>query len=183
MKKWYAIPAVAGALVLGGVAFAVSAEKGEIISTDAAKTKAVEAVGGQVKEVELDRELSGDVYEVEVESNGVEYDLDLDAITGEVKKKEVDNRDDRGENRDDDMDEVRDDISVQASEKQVITQEQAIAIAMKSAKGNVTEIELDEDDNQLVYEIEIRDGQMEYDFEIDAVTGAMLKFDQEQEND
>lgn len=213
MKKWVAIPVLAGGLVIGGVAFAVSAEKGETISIDAVETKAIEAVGGQVKEVELDRELSGDEYEVEVESNGVEYDLNLDAVTGEVKKTEVDDRDDdrvkaaavptaqvatstndqdddrddRGENRSDDRDDDRDDDGddkrVQASNTKLLTQDEAIAIAMKSAKGKVTEITLDEDDDRFVYEIEIRDGQMEYDFEIDAVTGAVLEFDKEREDD
>ena len=133
----------------------------------------------------------------------------MDAVTGEVKKTEVDNRDDdhvkatavtsitgtattnerddQGENRtddrDDDKDDDLDDKRVQATTGKLLTQDEAIAVAMKSAKGKVTEIELDEDDDRFVYEIEIHDGQIEYDFEIDAVTGTVLEFDQEREDD
>lgn len=190
MNKWYAIPVVAGALVIGGVAFAVNAEKGETISTEEAKTKALEAIPGQVKEIELERKQTGDVYEIEVESNGTEYELDLDAVTGEVKKTEVNDQDDdrdaltekRSADRDDDNDDEREDENTSSNQK-LISQEQAVSTAMKSAKGTVTEVELDEDDYKIVYEIEIRDGQMEYKFEIDALTGEVLEFDQEREDD
>ena len=62
-----------------------------------------------------------------------------------------------------------------ANEK-VITVEEAIAIAMKQAKGTVTDVELDDDDGRVHYEIEIEDGTYEYEFEIDAITGEILEF-------
>ena len=41
------------------------------------------------------------------------------------------------------------------------------------------DIELDDEDGKLVYEIEFKSGNMEYDYEIDAVSGAILKHEAE----
>lgn len=65
----------------------------------------------------------------------------------------------------------------------VITEKQAIEIAQAKAKGTLTDLELDEDDNRLIYEIEIRNGKMEYDFEIDAKTGDIIKYEEDLDDD
>lgn len=65
----------------------------------------------------------------------------------------------------------------------MLTKQQAIQIAQSKASGKVTEVELDDDDNRLVYEIEIRNGKMEYDFEIDAKTGAIIKYEEDLDDD
>ena len=44
------------------------------------------------------------------------------------------------------------------------------------------EIELDDEDGTLVYEIEFKSGNMEYDYEIDAASGAILKHEAELED-
>ena len=44
------------------------------------------------------------------------------------------------------------------------------------------EIELDDEDGKLVYEVEFRSGNMEYDYEIDAHTGAVLKHEAERDD-
>ena len=41
------------------------------------------------------------------------------------------------------------------------------------------DIELDDEDGKLVYEVEFKSGSMEYDYEIDAVSGAVLKHEAE----
>ena len=41
------------------------------------------------------------------------------------------------------------------------------------------DIELDDEDGTLVYEIEFKSGNMEYDYEIDAASGAILKHEAE----
>lgn len=56
----------------------------------------------------------------------------------------------------------------------LITKAQAIAIAHQKANGTVTEVDYDADDFE--YEIEIKNGNIEYDFEIDARTGAILSY-------
>ena len=172
MKKWLAIPALAGVVVLGGVAMTVGAEKSDIgavegfLTIEEAKAKAVEAVGGQVTEIEFEREKSGEKYEIDVKSDGVEYDLDIDAKTGEVLRTKKDDYDDRSD----------------ISNEKLLTVEEAIAVAMKQAKGAVTKVEMEDDDGGLHYEIEVEDGTFEYDFEIDAVTGEVLKFEKSEDD-
>ena len=43
--------------------------------------------------------------------------------------------------------------------------------------GTYHEFKLDYDDGRAVYEGELRSGRMEYEFEIDAVTGTILDWD------
>ncbi|WP_342513427.1 PepSY domain-containing protein [Sporosarcina sp. FSL K6-1522] len=178
MKKWMMIPALAGVLAIGGVVVAGNAEKSlaaeskGLLTIEEAKAIAVKSVGGKVTEIELDREKSGAIYEVEVQSEGIEYDLDIDAKTGKVLRTDQDDRD--GDDRDDD---------VVVPNGKPITEVAAIAIANKQAKGIVTKVELDNEDGRVIYEIEMKDGTYEYDFDIDAVSGEVLKFEKDQDDD
>jgi len=182
MKKWIVIPALAGAVVLGGITMAANAsntDKNEapvlegILSIEQVESKAIESVGGKVTKVEFEREKSGDIYEVEVIADGIEYDLDIDAKTGEVLRTE----------KDDDDDSYDANNKATASGEKLLTIDEVVAIALKEAKGTVTEVELDEDDGRMHYDIEIEDGKYEYDIEIDAVTGEVLDFEKEREDD
>ncbi|MBO0601205.1 PepSY domain-containing protein [Sporosarcina sp. E16_3] len=179
MKKWMMIPALAGVLIIGGVAVAGNAghsfaatSKG-LVTMDEAKAIAVKSVGGTVTGIELDREASGDIYEVEVKSKGFEYDLDIDAKTGKIL------RTDKDDNDDDDFDNDDSDDKVIVADGKFITEKAAVEIALKQAKGTVTEVKLDEDDGRVVYEIEIQDGKYDYDFDIDAISGKVLKFEKD----
>ncbi|MER2089731.1 MAG: PepSY domain-containing protein [Sporosarcina sp.] len=183
MKKWMTIPALAGVLVIGGVAMAgntghsLAATPKGLLTIEEAEAIAVKSVDGKVTQIELDREKSGDIYEVEVKSDGNEYDLDIDAKTGNVL------RTDRDDNDDDDFDDDDSDDKVIVSDGKFITKEAAVQIAMKQAKGTATEVELDEDDGRVVYEIEIKDGKYEYDFDIDAISGEVLKFEKDRDDE
>ena len=72
-------------------------------------------------------------------------------------------------------------VSIQ---KDVITKAEAIKIASTVAKGTVTNVELDSDDDDQTkaYELEFKDGNVEYDVEIDAYTGKILEVDQDIED-
>lgn len=172
MKKWMAIPALAGAIVLGGVAMVANADKGtsksvDLLKVEEVETKAVETVGGQVTEIEYEK--SEDKYEVEVKSGGVEYELDINATTGEVISKKID------------KDKMK--TKTNTANAKYITANEAIAIALKTAQGTVTELELDDDDSRVHWEVEIEDGTYEYEFEIDAITGEILDFEKERDDD
>ena len=56
----------------------------------------------------------------------------------------------------------------------------AISIALKKVKGaknsNVTDVHLDRENGRMVYEGEIHYNGMEYEFDIDAVTGDIVKW-------
>lgn len=177
MNKWMIIPALAGAVVLGGVALANGLGTSEahaaenFLSLKEAKALAVKKVGGKVTEIELEKTRTGYIYEVEVKLDGVEYDLDIDAQTGKiVSEKQQDKKVVKAE-------------QPQLAGSKLITKDQAIAIATEKAKGTVTKAKLDNDDGRKHYDIEIKDGTYEYDFEIDAITGEILEFDKERDDD
>jgi uncharacterized membrane protein YkoI len=186
MKKWFAIPALAGAVVIGGVAMVANAEKGDNPSTgvlaveagqakltvEEVEAKAVESVDGTVTEIDYDS--SDNEYEVEVESGSVTYELDINATTGEVVKKEADGKK---------LSVVKSDAKTTSQNKNFITAKEAIAIALKHSPGTVKEVELDDDDKRAHFEIEIKDGKYEYEFEIDAVTGKILDFEKDRDDD
>ena len=50
---------------------------------------------------------------------------------------------------------------------------------VSESKAYDMDIELDDEDGTLVYEIEFKSGNMEYDYEIDAASGAILKHETE----
>lgn len=61
------------------------------VSYERAKEIALAKVGGgTVKEIELDHENGRLVYEVEVKYNGMEYEMEIDAATGEILKYKID---------------------------------------------------------------------------------------------
>ena len=65
----------------------------------------------------------------------------------------------------------------------ILRAKEAIAIALKQTPGTVTDVELDDDDGRAYFEIEIEDGKYEYEYEIDAVTGKILDFEKDREDD
>ena len=71
-----------------------------------------------------------------------------------------------------------------SSQKSVISKAEAIKIASTVAKGTVTKVELDSDhdDRTKTYELEFKDGQTEYELEVDAYTGKILEVDQDIED-
>ena len=181
------VPIVVGALVLGSVAMVAGAnqnldqasvngkEKTSILTNEEITEKALAKVDGTVTEVELERKLSGTVYEVEIKKDGYEYDLDLDAVTGDVIKND--------KSKDDDETDSDDNGQKIDSSKVAITSEAAIEIALKEAEGTVTKLELESENGQTYYEIEIEDGTKEVDLEVDANSGAVLSIDKDDEND
>jgi uncharacterized membrane protein YkoI len=190
MKKWFAIPALAGAVVIGGVAMVANADKSDsqstgVLAVEAAgndemekltveevEAKAVESVDGTVTEIDYDS--SDNEYEVEVESGSVTYELDINATSGEVVKKEIDDKK---------LSVVKSDAKTTSQNKNFITAKEAIAIALKHSPGTVKEVELDDDDKRAYFEIEIEDGKYEYEFEIDAITGKILDFEKDRDDD
>jgi uncharacterized membrane protein YkoI len=65
---------------------AVSSASG-LISPEQAIEKALAAKAGTVDDADLDRKLGKYYYEIEViDAQGVEWDIDIDAVTGDVKR-------------------------------------------------------------------------------------------------
>lgn len=132
-------------------------------------------------------------YDIEFVAAGVKYEYDVDAMSGALVEESIEraalndfDNDDWFDNDDDD-----DDFYVQPKQptqpKQpaaptvkpatTLTRDQALAIALKHAgvsNYRDLDIELDRDGGRLTYEIDFEVGHLDYEYEIDAVTGAIL---------
>jgi uncharacterized membrane protein YkoI len=169
-----------------------------MISREDAERIALERVNGEIIKVELDdlHDDDGPEYEIEILSDGVKYEFEIDAYTGEIRdldRDDDDHDDDRhdyddgdDDDRDDDNDDNHRSTSTSKSKQQSskaskgkISAERAKAIALElTGEGKITEFELDDDE----YEIEIKAKGKEYDIEIDAYTGKVLKFEVEDDD-
>ncbi|MCC5893925.1 MAG: PepSY domain-containing protein [Alkalibacterium sp.] len=110
-----------------------------------------------IEEIQFDRDNGRFVYEMDGWDGQYEYELDIDAETGEIVKQEQD--------EDDDSDDVLDLDGI-------ITPQEAMDAALEaSGSGYVEEWTLEVEDGRTVYDIDIEDGD---DQEIDAQTGDVL---------
>lgn len=156
MKKTIIALAITGSLVISGVVGVAAkySAKQDILSSQEISKKALSYVKGKVYKVELDHENMGPVYEVEVKGPKAKYELKLDAKTGELLKKSTE-------------------YYTTTLGNKFIGLEKAKQIVLKSVKGTIQKAKFDKEDS--VYEIEIIKGKYEYEFDIDAYTGKILK--------
>src|SRR5690625_3330618 len=199
---------------------------------------------GTITELQLDKDASGSVYEVEVTNDGVEYELKIDGQSGVVinlkeklvaakeragTKEVIDLKEKEKEQKEEEKQAAKEkeEQEKQAKEKEekekqekakadeqaqqktqvkknesssanedekqkekeketkstntVIDVNKAIDIALAKCPGTVDEIELDEEDGRLVYEIEIEGNGEEAEFEIDAYTGEIIVIEIEED--
>src|SRR5699024_8831925 len=136
-------------------------EKG-LISIEKAKEIALLEQDGYIDDIELETDDGYTYYEVEIENRDEDYDIYIDAYTGEVLKIEKDDHDDH------------DNKNNKAFES-IISADEAMKIAIEAVGGKVSEIELDEDDHRYEYEIDVKTNDGEVEMTIDAVTGKILE--------
>ena len=177
MKKKMVIGTLSAALVFGG-AFAVGASNNDdtskvdakannaktFLSLDEVKKVALQEVDGVVEDIELENESNKAVYEVDIEKDDIDYDLYIDAYSGEIYSVDRDDHNDDDDINDNNL----------SNNKNTISQADATAIAEKAVNGKVFEIEKDEDDGLIKYEVELKTDRGEAEVEIDASTGKIL---------
>ena len=144
--------------------------------------------------VKLDVDEDGVEYDVEFHANGKEYEYEINALTGQIKhfESEIDNdyddRDDQDDKDDDDDDTVTTKPTSSSTQPStgaaVIGVEKAKAAAFKhagvSASGvKVLSAELERDDGVTKYDIDFVSGKWEYDYDINAYTGAVISMSKE----
>lgn len=219
------VSSVAIATILGlGIYHSNAAQAEPKLSRGEIEALVTSQYPGTITEMELEKGFNKVIYEVEVESDGMEYEIKLDGNTGEVIKIEQrelrasaegstnvavseknntssdDSRtktDDKKESTDktnddttvpkeddgtDDKDKEK--VAVQPDErnteknanekKTAIDSEAAMEIALAEFEGTIKEIDLDEDDGRLIYEIEIKGTAGEAELDIDAYTGEII---------
>ncbi len=145
------------------------------ITEDAAKAAALEHAGLAEADLEalrvrLDYDDGRAVYDVEFLQGAAEYDYEIDATTGEILSYDYD-----AEN-----------LTTQTATGSAVTAEEAKQIALNHAgvaesDTRAMEMETDRDHGRTVYEFSWKVGFTEYDYEIDADTGAILSHSVEQD--
>ncbi|PAE99088.1 hypothetical protein CHH59_13330 [Shouchella clausii] len=164
-------------LALGGYALSSDAvlanEKEEnqsgITYKEAEEIAIRETGGGHILQLERDRDDGEDRYEVEIHKDGQEYEFDIAADSGEVKQRKSERIDDEDNDDDDEGSKLPADA---------LSTDEAIKRALEEVDGIVSEVELDKEDGQYVYEIEVETGKNnETTIDIAAVSGEVLKVD------
>ena len=159
----------------GGVSLTGTASESGYIGADAAAAAAYAHAGvaqadAQLISVEMDVEAGRMVYEVEFLSGGLAYEYDVDAVSGEIVKS---SSEDRGA------------LTAGAADGADIGSDAALAAALAhagvtQAQASGIRVDRDREDGRLVYDIDFISGELEYDYEIDAATGAVIKQSREQ---
>lgn len=178
MNKKFAVISLAGALLLGGAVAAGAADtngKGstgskkeavqDMITVEEAKKIALSEAEGRVESIELERANGNQYYEIDIEDGKEDYDIKINALDGKVIS--------INKERDDDDD--NDQSGKEVNGENIISEQKAIELAEKEVNGTMKEIEKDEDDGQILYEVELKTNKGEADVDIDAVTGKVLK--------
>ena len=138
----------------------------------------VKAADTSAQKVEMDWDDGRMVYEVEFYSQGVEYDVEIDALEGTALKFEKDRKDDNASGSTGNTSQG----SQNSGSGSVIGEQKAKDAALKHAgvpASSVTwrKVDYDRDDNE--YEVEFTAGNTEYEYKINARTGAVLQYEKE----
>lgn len=161
-----------------------SASEKEYVGRDAALQVALDRLNASsedvtVKEIGLDFDDGVMVYEVELIYKGMEYEFEIDAKTGNSL---YDVQFEPSEPDDDDF------SPTVKPDGNLIDADQAKAAAfnhagVKASDANTIKCELDRDDGTVHYDVDFKAGGYEYDYEIDAATGKILKSEKERDDD
>ncbi len=166
----------------------------EFVYGDQAFDITVSAIDGSIIEFEQtfanDDELDDDDIDDDDDDDDIDDDDDDDDIDDDIDDDDDDDDDDiDGDDDDDDDidDDDDDDDESPVIDANCIDKDAALNIALEHAgvtNDDVTNIhvKLDMDDNKAEYEIEFICGYIEYDYDIDAVTGEIINFDREGEH-
>lgn len=141
----------------------ISADKAKKIALGDAKLAEKDVT---LVKVELELEDNRLVYDVEFYSGNVEYDYDIDAVSGAIVSadKDIENY----------VIPAQPSAETQASE---ISVEKAKQIALSHAgvgSARFTKAKIDYENGVKVYEIEFKVGNMEYEYDINVVNGAIV---------
>ncbi|MCP1449681.1 PepSY domain-containing protein [Priestia megaterium] len=166
---------LASAVLVGGLGASAYAMTDQSKSNDKKQTTTIEEA--KAKDIALQKTDGGDItniqlaiddgvkqYEIDITKGNKEYDVDIDSSSGNIIEFDEEQKDDEDE-KEEELQNISPAISL----------DQAIKTALKSAKGTVNETDLDQENNRLVYEIEIDTAdKREATVSVDAKNGAVI---------
>lgn len=143
-----------------------------LLSEEEARNIALNDAGVTEQEVsgiriKLETEHGVQEYEVDFYAGNAEYDYDIDAVTGDIRSKDMD---------------IDYDFSYTETSGAEISEEEAKVLALSkvpgAAESNIR-IHRDYDDGRAIYEGSIIYNNKEYDLEIDANSGKIVEWEEE----
>lgn len=160
-------------LVLITIALVGCGQKVNALTLEEAQEIALKEVAGKVLKAKEDKDDGVSYYDFTIITDTEKYEVEIDANSGKVLKTEKDD-DYVGTNSNPDDGTVTPVEPTNTS----ISIEQAQQIALdRVGEGYLTKSELDFDDDGITkYEIEIKNGNKEYEIEINADTGEIIKY-------
>lgn len=186
---------IGGGLSIAGLSYASANNNSQVsnlISEEQAKSIMMKKVpGATIQEFEFDQD--DNKYDGTLVKDNYEYDVDVNAKTGDIvgfEKEVIDGDDLYDDKYDDDMNDIddNDDINDVDDDNSVnnagntdsyIGEEKAKSIMMEKVPGaTIREFELDNDSTP-EYEAELVDKNFEYDITVDAKTGKIAEFNKE----
>lgn len=177
-------------LLLGGCASAKQQSQVDYIGLEKAKAIALEAAGLPAAEVtftstELDSRNSLNYYEVEFSAGGLEYEYDIDALTGAIIEAHTPSSPVETQPVAETAPTPSPVQTTEPAGTSQLTLEEAKAMALEHAgltEDQVTFLKskLDKEDSRQVYELEFYNtgSYRSYEYEIDAATGEIIRFGQ-----
>lgn len=172
-----------------------SASTGAYIGEEQALMNACRYIGANTSEItltepiELEFEDGRMVYDIELKKDDVKYDFEIDAVTGEIASFEQ-------KQKPTGTTVPQEQQSGAPTEPQItpapatedVGEDRALEIAlahanMSRAKAKIKEIEKKRENGVVYYEIEFFDGTYEYEYKINAATGAIMKAEKERDGD
>ena len=151
------------------------------ITESQAKAAALKVFSGTVTSIEYDYDDRVPHYDIEIRGTNEKVDVQVNASTGVAtitERETIRNLTNTTTTKTQTTTQTNGqsaNINSTASSSKNITQDQAISIAKQRASGTVTKVEYERDENK--YEITIRNGRTEHDFEINALTGAIISYE------
>ncbi|NBK96683.1 MAG: peptidase [Erysipelotrichia bacterium] len=143
------------------------------LSLEEAQKIALEAFDGKVTQAREEKDDGVSYYEFIITGEKERYEIEVDANSGNILKQEKDDDYVGASNSDTNT-------NTNTNTAATITQEQAQQIAMdRVGSGTLVKCELESDDGILKYDVQIKNGNTEYDVDVDANSGEILKFDQD----
>ena len=140
------------------------------IDLDTAKNKALADAGVSISDVtftetKADYDDGKSLYDIEFYTSTHKYDYEIDALSGEIHSKNI---------------EVLVDDNVNTDTYIGLDKAKSIAVnhaGLSVSNVTFTKANLDKDDGQTIYEIEFYKDGIEYDYEINALTGTIIEYD------
>lgn len=167
MKKFVALLFVS--IILAGC----SNNSAQALTLDEAQKIALAEVDGKVVKAIEETDDGRNYYEFDIIANDQLHELEVDASNGKITKNEI---------NDDYVPSTTETNNQNNTQATIITSEEAQKIAMDRVGNNgyLVKCELDTDDGIQKYEIEIKNGRIEYEIDINASSGEIIKYEEDQ---